>query len=91
MWVLRQRKKAWMARARTRWLGWSELPITNERRGPNCGSSGSPGALLRRGPFRTGRARFPGNRLKQALLVCGRAEVPSRCRRRQRGGGSGCA
>jgi hypothetical protein len=30
-------------------------------------SSGSPGALLRRGPLRTGRARFPGNRLKQAL------------------------
>jgi len=29
-------------------------------------SSGSPGALLRRGPLRTGRARFPGNRLKQA-------------------------
>ena len=28
--------------------------------------SGSPGASPRRGPLRTGRARFPGNRLKQA-------------------------
>ena len=35
-------------------------------------SSGSPGALLRRGPLRTGRARFPGNRLKQALKAYGR-------------------
>ena len=41
MWVLRQRRKAWMARARTRWLGWSELPITKQRNGPNCGSIGS--------------------------------------------------
>jgi len=32
-------------------------------------SAGSPGALLRRGPLRTGRARFPGNRLKQALMA----------------------
>ncbi len=32
-------------------------------------SSGSPGALLHRGPLRTGRARFPGNRLKQALTA----------------------
>ncbi|HEY3690576.1 MAG TPA: IS701 family transposase [Pseudonocardiaceae bacterium] len=29
------------------------------------GLSGSPGALLRRGPLRTGLARFPGIRLKQ--------------------------
>ena len=28
--------------------------------------SGSPGALPRRGPLRTVRARFPGTRLKQA-------------------------
>jgi hypothetical protein len=28
-------------------------------------SSGNPGALPRRGPLRTGRARFPGNRLKR--------------------------
>jgi hypothetical protein len=27
--------------------------------------------LLRRGPLRTGRARFPGNRLKQALKARG--------------------
>ena len=53
-------------------------------------SSGSPGALLRRGPLRTGRARFPGNRLKQALKACGQyAVVLSRRRRRWFGGGSG--
>jgi hypothetical protein len=38
-------------------------------------SSGNPGALPRRGPLRTGHARFPGNRLKQALKARGRAEV----------------
>jgi hypothetical protein len=38
-------------------------------------SSGNPGALPRRGPLRTGRARFPGNRLKQALMARDRAEV----------------
>jgi hypothetical protein len=37
--------------------------------------------LLRRGPLRTGRARFPGNRLKQALEACVLAEVLFRCRR----------
>ena len=37
--------------------------------------SGSPGALPRRGPLRTGLERFPFIRLKQALLasVAGRA------------------
>jgi hypothetical protein len=34
---------------------------------PSNIQSGSRGALLRPGPLRTGRARFPGNRLKQAL------------------------
>lgn len=47
---------------------------------PNQVSSGSPGALLRRGPLRTGRARFPGNRLKQALMAHGWAEVLDPCR-----------
>jgi hypothetical protein len=37
--------------------------------------------LLRRGPLRTGRARFPGNRLKQALEAGGFAEVLFRCLR----------
>ena len=42
---------------------------------PKTISSGNPGALPRRGPLRTGRARFPGNRLKQALMARDRAEV----------------
>ncbi|SNR96470.1 Transposase, Mutator family [Haloechinothrix alba] len=37
--------------------------------------AGSPGALPRRSPLRTGRARFPGIRLKQAQEHRGRAEV----------------
>ena len=44
--------------------------------------SGSPGALLRRGPQRTVRARCPSTRLRQALKARGRAEVlgPGGCR-----------
>jgi hypothetical protein len=44
--------------------------------------SGNPGALLRRGPLRTGRAGFPRIRLKQASRARGRVEeVPRpRCR-----------
>lgn len=34
---------------------------------PDQTSSGSPGALLPRGTLRIGRARFPSNRLRQAL------------------------
>ena len=57
----------------------------------NTISSGSPGALLRRGPLRTGHARFPGNRLKQALKAHEqRAVVLFLRRRRWPGGGSGC-
>ena len=37
--------------------------------------SGSPSALLRRGPLRTVRARRPSTRLKQALKARGRMEV----------------
>ena len=50
-------------------------------------SSGNPGALPRRGPLRTGRARFRAARLKQALrLGPGRSAGLCRCRC---GGGSG--
>jgi hypothetical protein len=45
--------------------------------------SGSPSALLRRGPLRTVRACFPGTRLKQVPRARGQAEllVPVRGRR----------
>ena len=43
---------------------------------------GSPDALLRRGPLRTGRARFPGIRLKQATRA---AEVLLKFQRWARG------
>ena len=39
-------------------FGWLELPIAKVRKGPNWVLSGSPGALPRRSPLRTGRARF---------------------------------
>jgi hypothetical protein len=55
---------------------------------PAC-SAGSPGALLRRGPLRTGRARFPGNRLRQAPRAHGQAEALFPGRRWWFGGGSG--
>ena len=45
--------------------------------------SGSPGALLRRGPLRTGLAAFTASRLKQASGARGLAEVRARlCQRR---------
>ena len=44
-------------------------------------ASGNPGALPRRGPLRTGRARLRAARLRQALMVRGRAGVLGcRCR-----------
>jgi hypothetical protein len=43
--------------------------------------AGSPGALPRRGPLRTGLERFPFIRLKQALLARWQAELPGPWRR----------
>ncbi len=42
------------------------LPELAGHAGMKMAPPGSPDALLRRGPLRTGRARFPGIRLKQA-------------------------
>jgi hypothetical protein len=55
--------------------------------------SGSGGALPRRRPLGTGRARFPGNRLGQAqrrALVRSAELLVHRCRRLGGGVGSGC-
>jgi hypothetical protein len=46
----------------------SELPA--HRLDPVAARSGSPDALLHRGPLRTVRATRRGTRLKQALLAC---------------------
>jgi hypothetical protein len=55
--------------------------------------SGSPGALPRRGPLRTVRARFPGTRLKQAPQACVQVEqlAPALPGRRFADARSGCA
>ena len=45
-------------------------------------SSGNPGALPRRGPLRTGRARFPGSSAQASPKAADRAEVLGWCRSR---------
>ena len=45
---------------------WQSNPLDASRKNPGF-QSGSGGALPRRRPLGTGRARFPGNRLGQAL------------------------
>jgi hypothetical protein len=49
-------------------------------------SSGNPGALPRRGPLRTGRARFPGSSAQASPKAADRAEVLGWRRSRYDGG-----
>src|SRR5436309_1949724 len=62
--------------SRAAWSASTEqdTPRSRQRRcsSANQRSSGRTAALLQRSPLRTGRARFPGNRLKQALWLADR-------------------